>query len=107
MQALGGNLDERFGVGFFDDDDLCFRAREKGFRLAIAQDVFIHHFGNRTFAGLGLDTRGLLQENFERFRDKWGAERTAGYRLPESEREGTEGTEREKAEFGGVSIAGI
>jgi len=35
-----------------------------------------------------------LQENFERFREKWGMERTAGYRLPEQEE--TEVTEREK-----------
>jgi cellulose synthase/poly-beta-1,6-N-acetylglucosamine synthase-like glycosyltransferase len=84
LAAIGGNLDERFGLGFFEDDDLCIRAREKGFRLAVARDVFVHHYGNRTFVGLGLDTRGLLQENFERFREKWGTERTAGYRLPDA-----------------------
>jgi glycosyltransferase involved in cell wall biosynthesis/Flp pilus assembly protein TadD len=83
LQAVGSTLDERFGLGFFEDDDLCFRAREKGFRLAVALDVFIHHFGNRTFTGLGLDAHQMLKENFERFQAKWGTERTAGYRLPE------------------------
>ncbi len=78
-----GLLDERFGIGFFDDDDLCIRAREAGFGLVIAQDVFIHHFGNRTFKGLGLDVRRLLLKNFEVFKAKWGPERVAGYRLPE------------------------
>ena len=34
-QAIGG-LDERFGLGFFDDDDLAVRARRAGFELAVA-----------------------------------------------------------------------
>src|SRR5262249_43969882 len=81
--AAVGALDERFGLGFFEDDDLSVRARQAGFRLLVALDVFIHHFGSRTFAGLGIDGHSQLRENFEKFRDKWGAERTAGYRLPE------------------------
>jgi GT2 family glycosyltransferase/tetratricopeptide (TPR) repeat protein len=79
-----GLLDERFGPGFFDDDDLCLRARDAGFRLRLAQDVYIHHFGNRTFQGLGLDAQQLLRENFARFRDKWGPERTAHYHPPQT-----------------------
>jgi GT2 family glycosyltransferase/thioredoxin-like negative regulator of GroEL len=75
-----GALDERFGLGFFDDDDLCRRVREAGFRLVLALDVFIHHFGSRTFAALGVDCSRQLRENLERFRAKWGDERTAGHR---------------------------
>ncbi|HKI33740.1 MAG TPA: glycosyltransferase [Gemmataceae bacterium] len=81
LERVGG-FDERFGAGFFDDDDLCVRAREAGFRLLVALDTYVHHFGSRTFEGLGIDTRRQLQENFERFRDKWGAEHAAGYHLP-------------------------
>ena len=51
-EAIGG-LDERFGLGFFDDDDLAVRARRAGFELAVAHDLFVHHFGSRTFAGAG------------------------------------------------------
>ncbi len=76
-----GLLDERFGVGFFEDDDLCFRAKDAGFRLAVALDVYIHHFGSKTFAGLGLPTETLLQNNFKQFQSKWGAQRTAGYQF--------------------------
>jgi tetratricopeptide (TPR) repeat protein len=75
-----GGLDERYGLGFFDDDDLCVRAREAGFQLFVALNVFVHHFGSRTFAGLGIDCRKQLDENFELFRTKWGPEHSAGYR---------------------------
>jgi GT2 family glycosyltransferase/tetratricopeptide (TPR) repeat protein len=78
-----GHFDERFGLGFFDDDDLCVRARQAGFRLLIALDVYIHHFGSRTFRGLGVDTRALGRENFERFRSKWGPEYATGYQWME------------------------
>jgi GT2 family glycosyltransferase/Tfp pilus assembly protein PilF len=82
LAQLGG-LDERYGHGFFEDDDLCLRAREAGFKLLVAPDVYVHHFGSRTFRALGLDPEGLLRENFALFREKWGEERTAGYRAPE------------------------
>ena len=71
--AVGG-LDERFGLGFFDDDDLAERAHRAGFELAVAQDLFVHHFGSRTFVGNGIDASALLDENARRFADKWGHE---------------------------------
>jgi GT2 family glycosyltransferase/tetratricopeptide (TPR) repeat protein len=77
-----GSFDERYGIGFFDDDDLCVRAREAGFRLHIALDVFVYHHGNRTFQALGINSRDKLVENFDRFRAKWGQEYAAGYFLP-------------------------
>ena len=69
--AIGG-LDERFGLGLFDDDDLAIRARQAGFELAVAHDLFIHHFGSRTFAGNGIDAERLLSENGRKFAEKWG-----------------------------------
>jgi GT2 family glycosyltransferase len=73
-----GGLDERFGLGFFDDDDLAERARRAGFELAVAHDLFVHHFGSRTFAGNGIDAGRLLDENAHRFAAKWGQSGTAG-----------------------------
>jgi GT2 family glycosyltransferase/tetratricopeptide (TPR) repeat protein len=77
-----GPFDERYELGFFDDDDLCLRVREAGFRLLVAQDQYVHHDGNRTFQGLGINARELLVKNFERFKAKWGQEHSAGYFLP-------------------------
>ena len=79
-QTIGG-LDERFGLGFFDDDDLAERARRAGFELAVAHDLFVHHFGSRTFAGNGIDAEGLLDDNARRFAAKWGLPGTNGRRV--------------------------
>jgi hypothetical protein len=43
-----GGLDERFGLGLFDDDDLAERARRAGFELAVARDLFGHSSPNTT-----------------------------------------------------------
>jgi GT2 family glycosyltransferase/Flp pilus assembly protein TadD len=59
-----GAFDTRFGLGFFDDDDLGIRAREAGFKLRVALDSYIHHFGSRTFRGLGIDCQKQLRDNF-------------------------------------------
>ena len=75
-ETIGG-LDERFGIGFFDDDDLAERARRAGFELVVANDLFVHHFGSRTFQGNGVDAEKLLEENARRFAEKWGL-RTGG-----------------------------
>jgi GT2 family glycosyltransferase len=69
--AVGG-LDTRFGLGFFDDDDLAERARRAGFEMAVARDLFVHHFGSRTFMGNGIDANKLLEENAAKFAAKWG-----------------------------------
>jgi len=66
-----GMLDERFGIGCFEDDDYCLRAIRAGYRAVIARAAFIHHFGSRTFLGSGVDFAGLLRANEQRFRDKW------------------------------------
>nr|WP_212775248.1 hypothetical protein [Polycladomyces abyssicola] len=34
-----GLLDERFGVGTYEDDDYCYRARLAGYRCVIAGDT--------------------------------------------------------------------
>lgn len=69
-----GPLDERFGIGNFEDDDYCTRARRAGYRLVIAEDCFVYHHGGRTFAGMGLEGEAfeqLLAENRQRYAEKW------------------------------------
>jgi len=66
-----GLLDERFGLGNFEDDDYCLRVRMAGFRLLWAQDVFIHHEGHQSFKLLGDGFRDLLERNRRLFQEKW------------------------------------
>jgi GT2 family glycosyltransferase/predicted Zn-dependent protease len=94
-----GKFDERYGLGFFDDDDLCVRAREAGFGLLVALDVFVHHFGSRTFQGLGIDCQQQLLGNFEQFKNKWGPEYAAAYRLPEQTTDKTNNTDKAQIEL--------
>jgi GT2 family glycosyltransferase/Tfp pilus assembly protein PilF len=70
VERIGG-LDERFGSGNFEDDDFCIRARLAGFRIRIAQDVFVHHTGSQTFKGAKIDYRAAMLRNWDLFRTKW------------------------------------
>ena len=46
-----GHLRESAELGLFDSEWLCKSARQVGFTLACCNDVFVHHFGTRIFAG--------------------------------------------------------
>ena len=70
-----GLLDEQFSPGNFEDDDFCLRAVEAGFKLGIAQDVFIHHEGSATHKSLNLDYQTLMATNLAKFQAKWPQKR--------------------------------
>ncbi|HEX4804555.1 MAG TPA: glycosyltransferase family 2 protein [Conexibacter sp.] len=69
-----GPLDEGFGPGTLEDDDYAERARRAGCRLACAEDVLVHHFGEGSLGELFADgSHGeLLAANRARFEAKWG-----------------------------------
>jgi glycosyltransferase involved in cell wall biosynthesis len=55
--------------------------RRAGFDLAVACDLFVHHFGSRTFAGNAVDAGKLLEENAIKFAAKWGSSIPEGRRI--------------------------
>lgn len=70
-----GAFDERYGLGNFEDDDLCLRVANAGYRLVIANDSFIHHVGHVTTNQLEQATlRQLLDTNRNEARRKWQAD---------------------------------
>ncbi len=72
FEEIGG-FDEGFGIGGYEDDDLCARIREKGLKLLITHGSFVHHHGHRTFEANGLDWYAIQQENSKLFLAKRGA----------------------------------
>jgi len=70
-----GLFDEAFGQGNYEDDDLCLRAIEAGFRCGICRDVYIHHFGLITFKFMDADYTNLLKKNKKIFDAKWPKEK--------------------------------
>ncbi|MEJ2710751.1 MAG: glycosyltransferase [Anaerolineales bacterium] len=70
-----GPLDERFGIGMFEDDDYALRLKAKGYRILCAEDVFIHHWGSASFSKLDQAAyQQLFEENRRKFETKWGLE---------------------------------
>jgi GT2 family glycosyltransferase len=68
-----GLLDERFGVGMYEDDDFSLRIRQKGYRILCAEDVYVHHWGSASFSQLAAERYQRLQrENRQIFEEKWG-----------------------------------
>ena len=70
IDAVGG-FDTRFVLGNLEDDDYTLRARLAGFRLWIADDSYVHHFGHKTFDVVNEDYDALMRENGLRYVAKW------------------------------------
>lgn len=67
-----GLLDERFYPGSYEDDDYCLRVLEAGYRIGIARDCYVHHYGSASFSNLEMQRRqSIAVENRERFEQKW------------------------------------
>jgi GT2 family glycosyltransferase len=50
ITRIGPDLDKHSDLSLFDTDILSALARNAGYNLAVCWDLFIHHFGTRTFA---------------------------------------------------------
>jgi GT2 family glycosyltransferase len=78
-----GELDEQFGLGFFEDDDYAQRLKRKGYALACAEDVFVHHHLSASFDALGAEhKRRQFERNRALFEAKWGSWDPHRYRQP-------------------------
>jgi GT2 family glycosyltransferase len=71
FRSIGG-LDERYGAGMFEDDDLGMAVRTRGKRLVLLRDVFIHHYGGAAFSRLPpRQYLRLFYMNRRYFEKKW------------------------------------
>lgn len=61
-----GDLDERFGIGYFEDDDLCLRMLLNNWTLR-SIPAKITHFPHSSTP----DYRKKISDNYHKFTDKW------------------------------------
>lgn len=64
---LIGLMDTGYVKGNFEDDDYCLRAILSGFKLAIAQNAFVYHFGSMTFKKNRIIHDDYMDKNRMRF----------------------------------------
>ena len=74
-----GLLDEDFGLGFFEDDDFCVRARLQGIKLACLEGVFIYHRGSVSFGKW--DASDFFRKNRRYFEEKNGCKWRTPFRI--------------------------
>ncbi len=66
-----GGLDESYGSGNFEDDDLCLKVRAEGYAILVHEGVFIHHYGSQTFKANKLDYSASLKSKGKVFKQMW------------------------------------
>jgi polysaccharide pyruvyl transferase CsaB len=68
-----GPLDEKFGMGMFEDDDYSHRMRLAGYRVVCAEDAFVHHYGQASFKKLSpSEYQAIWDRNQKYYEEKWG-----------------------------------
>jgi GT2 family glycosyltransferase len=70
FEKLGG-FDERYNIGNWEDIDFCYSAKQAGLHIAIAEDVYVHHFGSSSFKEDLITYKKLLRDNQKLFEEKW------------------------------------
>lgn len=72
-----GEFDESLWPCSGEEIDFCFRAKEKGYYIAIANDTYVHHEGSQTFKEMGYVGKKydeLCVRNDAHLAKKWGVD---------------------------------
>ncbi|MCP1468494.1 GT2 family glycosyltransferase [Sphingobium sp. OAS761] len=83
-----GYLDEEFGVGYEEENDLVMRAGKVGYRAALANHAYAYHAGSASFMLHEIDFKGQQQGNLQKIAGRhpeflplvWEFERSPEYR---------------------------
>ena len=70
FEKIGG-LDESFGMGYFEDDDLSKRVKQAGLRCVRACASYVYHQERGSFRHLP-QTKESFQKNRQLFESRWG-----------------------------------
>lgn len=74
-----GPFDTNFGVGLFEDNDLCYRLRRNGYRLVISGRSFVHHEANRSLERSPVDKFAAFAQNEQYYHAKWKRDLDTGF----------------------------
>jgi GT2 family glycosyltransferase len=71
-----GEFDESLWPCSGEEIDFCFRARQKGHKVGIVVDCYVHHEGSKTFKGMHdagtVDYVDICKRNDAHLAEKWG-----------------------------------
>jgi len=69
-----GEFDESIWPSSGEEIDFCFRAREKGHKIGIVQDVYVHHEGSATFLAMRDEHpyELIVEKSNKHLQEKWG-----------------------------------
>ena len=71
LDEIGG-FDPQYGMGYFEDTDLCVRAALAGCRLCMCRNSYIYHYGSKSFGLEYEKAKELILVNRDKFIAKWG-----------------------------------
>ena len=77
LERVGWGLDEWRDLSLFETDILSAKAHQEGFTLVCCRDLFIHHFGTRTFAHGAPQNAEHEREQANQWRRSFNPEPTA------------------------------
>lgn len=75
-----GYLDEKYGMGYFDDTDYCKRAQSSGYITVRAKASYIYHKESQSFSKLK-EKSEIFMENEKKFNSNWGRQLRVAYVL--------------------------
>ncbi len=66
-----GGFDERFSPAYYEDADLCFTARERGYAVVVEPASIVFHMEGTSHGTDGSGAKHYQYRNKGRFRNKW------------------------------------
>lgn len=66
-----GVLDLRYGMGYYEDVDICVRLQYAGYQCVLCHNSFIFHWGSKSFGENKKRQQELMQTNRMIFKEKW------------------------------------
>jgi GT2 family glycosyltransferase len=66
-----GPMDNMYGIGWFEDDDYCYRVKKDGYKIVINKNSFIYHKGSATMNIIPDNKKELFDRNKNYYQDKF------------------------------------